>query len=171
MQYSICPNVDSKLKGIKERETMHTGKALLQSMILQIQLEGKLSYYILLFCYWAYLIKCLERIMPPYFILLHIAQMAIRSNKYSKRITKILPENYCTIHKNRKNLFLSKYERSDNEKSPILWFFISITTFGDGEFKLGILLQKGGVTTNGSMSHRHIQTRASHSKHNNMVCD
>lgn len=61
-----------------------------------------IGHNLLLLCYWAYLLKCLERIMPPYFILLHISQMAISSNKYPKCIVNLLPENFfLVIHSKR----------------------------------------------------------------------
>ena len=71
---------------------------------LQIRFKLEVANHLLLLCYWAYLFKCLEWIMPPYFILLHIAQMAIRSNKYSKCIAYLLPKITFVINENKDTL-------------------------------------------------------------------
>lgn len=46
----------------------------------------------------ANLLKSLEGIVAPYFILLHVAQVAISCNKYPKSITQILSVNHTPTH-------------------------------------------------------------------------
>lgn len=66
-----------------------------------------IDYHLFLLGYWAYLLKSFERIMTPYFILLHVTQMAIRSNKYANCIGNILPANSFN-HKLQAHIFANQ---------------------------------------------------------------
>lgn len=76
-----------------------------------------IDYHLFLLGYWAYLLKSFERIMTPYFILLHVTQMAIRSNKYTDCIGNILPANSFN-HKLQTHIFANQLLSLTLKKTP-----------------------------------------------------
>lgn len=98
------------------------GNIYMVTVALAYERYGKkmkiIDLYLLLLCYWANLLKRLERIMPPYFILLHIPQMAIRSNQYPKCITKLIPE--YSFHHILRNVFSNENKKDPSEPDFLL---------------------------------------------------